>query len=455
MEPISPSSLLLPPRPPRPVSTKKLGKYEVGRLLGQGNFAKVYHASSIQTGESVAIKVIDKGKIVKVGSGMVDQIKREIFVMRLVRHPNIVRLYEVMANKAKIYLVMEYVRGGELFHRVARLGKLKEDAARKYFQQLISAVDFCHSRGVYHRDLKPENLLVDDNGTLKVTDFGLSALPQQLRQDGLLHTTCGTPAYVAPEVLMNKGYHGATADVWSCGVILFVLMAGYLPFRDANLNGMYRKIHRAEFKCPPWFSREVKKLMLQLLDPNPRTRITIPRILDNPWFNKGFQRTLPFDDVYPDLADVDAAFDNCGSPGLSKAKPACMNAFDIISQSPGLNLSAIFEGEDQNQFRGATRFASRLPPSVIVAKLEEIAKVAGFSVKKKHCKLWMQQMQGSDVGRKGQLVVVGEIFEVTPCLFLVELRKAGGDISDFLAFCQRNLRPALQDIALTWQNDNV
>ena len=135
---------------------------------------------------------------------MMDQIQREIAVMRLVRHPNVVEIKEVMATKTKIFVVMEYVKGGELFATVAK-GRLREDLARKYFQQLIGAVEFCHSRGVCHRDLKPENLLLDENGDLKVSDFGLSALPEQLRHDGLLHTLCGTPAYVAPEVLRKKG----------------------------------------------------------------------------------------------------------------------------------------------------------------------------------------------------------------------------------------------------------
>src|SRR5574337_925872 len=134
-------------------------RYELGRLLGQGTFAKVYYARDIKTGMSVAIKVIDKEKILKVG--MIDQIKREISVMRLVKHPNVVELYEVMASKTKIYFVMEYVKGGELFNKVSK-GKLKESVARKYFWQLISAVDYCHSRGVCHRDLKPENLLLDE-----------------------------------------------------------------------------------------------------------------------------------------------------------------------------------------------------------------------------------------------------------------------------------------------------
>jgi len=148
-------------------------KYEVGRMLGKGTFAKVYHARILSSGQNVAIKNIDKEKISMVG--LIDQIKREISVMRMVRHPNVVQLYEVMASKTKIYFSMEYVKGGELFDMVAK-GKLKEDMARKYFQQLIEAVDFFHSRGVYHRHLKPENLILDENGNLKVSDFGLSAL---------------------------------------------------------------------------------------------------------------------------------------------------------------------------------------------------------------------------------------------------------------------------------------
>lgn len=195
------------------------GKYEMGKLLGQGTFAKVYKAKNLVTQERVAIKAIHKDHVKK--KGLIEQIKREISVMHLVKHPNIVELKEVMATKSKVFFVMEYVRGGELFAKLQQ-GKLKEDLARKYFQQLISAVDFCHSRGVSHRDLKPENLLLDENGDLKVSDFGLSALPEQHWNDGLLHTQCGTPAYVAPEVLRKKGYDGAKADIWSCDSPLWI-----------------------------------------------------------------------------------------------------------------------------------------------------------------------------------------------------------------------------------------
>ncbi|KAI7739608.1 hypothetical protein M8C21_022633, partial [Ambrosia artemisiifolia] len=193
--------------------------------------------------EEAFTRLLQNGQLEIVGGGWVmnDEIKQEISTMKLIRHPNVIRMFEVMASKTKIYMVLEFVTGGELFDKIAAEGRLKEDEARKYFQQLINAVDYCHSRGVFHRDLKPENLLLDASGCLKVSDFGLSALPQQVREDGLLHTTCGTPNYVAPEVINNKGYDGAKADLWSCGVILFVLIAGYLPFEESNHMALCKK----------------------------------------------------------------------------------------------------------------------------------------------------------------------------------------------------------------------
>ncbi|KAH9297208.1 hypothetical protein KI387_028890 [Taxus chinensis] len=156
----------------------RVGKYEVGRLLGEGTFAKVKVARNIETGQNVAIKIIDKGMVFK--HKLMYQVKREISTMKLMRHPKIVRLYEVLASKKKIYLVMEYVTGGELSDRIAYLRKISEEESRKYFHQLINAIEYCHSRNVYHRDLKPENLLLDGKGNLKVSDFGLSVLHKVL-----------------------------------------------------------------------------------------------------------------------------------------------------------------------------------------------------------------------------------------------------------------------------------
>uniref|UniRef100_M4DYN2 non-specific serine/threonine protein kinase n=1 Tax=Brassica campestris TaxID=3711 RepID=M4DYN2_BRACM len=262
-------------------SNALFGKYELGKLLGCGAFAKVYHARDRRTGQSVAVKILNKKKLLA-NPTLVNNVKREISIMRRLSHPYIVRLHEVMATKGKIFFTMEFVKGGELFNKISKHGRLSEDLSRRYFQQLISAVGYCHAHGVYHRDLKPENLLVDENGNLKVTDFGLSALTDQIRPDGLLHTLCGTPAYVAPEILSKKGYEGAKVDVWSCGIILFVLAAGFLPFNDPNVMNMYRKIYRGEYRCPRWMSPDLKRFVSRLLDINPETRITIDEILKDP-----------------------------------------------------------------------------------------------------------------------------------------------------------------------------
>lgn len=437
-------------------------RYELGKLLGQGTFAKVHYARNIKTGAIVAIKIVDKEKVLKVG--MIDQIKREISVMRLVKHPNVVQLYEVMASKNKIYFVMEYVGGGELFDKVAK-GKLKEDIARKYFQQLVSAVDYCHSRGVYHRDLKPENLLLDENENLKVTDFGLSAITESKWQDGLLHTTCGTPAYVAPEVILRKGYDGAKADIWSCGVVLFVLLAGYLPFQDPNLMEMYRKIGKAEFKFPSWVPSDARRLISKILDPNPKTRISTAKIMENPWFRKGFDlKLIKVTPVSDDLKlavidNVDAVFGPSEINQEATAKqendaaqvaPPCnyLNAFDIISLSEGFDLSGLFEERSQ---RKEVRFSAVQTAATITSKMEEVAKKLKLKVKKKDKGLI--KFEACKGGRKGILSFDAEIFEVTPTFHMVELKKCSGDTLEYQKMVKQEMRPALKDIIWTWQGE--
>lgn len=414
----------------------------MGRLLGQGTFAKVYYARNIKTGQSVAIKVIDKEKVVRVG--LMNQIKREISVMKLVRHPNIVHLYEVMATKTKIYFIMEYCKGGELFNKVAK-GRLKEDAARKYFQQLINAVDFCHSRGVYHRDLKPENLLLDDDENLKISDFGLSALVESKHQDGLLHTTCGTPAYVAPEVINRRGYDGTKADIWSCGVVLYVLLAGYLPFQDSNLMEMYRKIGKADYKCPSWFPPEARRLLSRMLDPNPSSRISLAKIRASSWFRRGIStssKSTVVDDVSTDLASANKE-DKQEVASIPK-----LNAFDIISLYAKFDLSRLFE---EPCLKKETKFTSRKTASVIISKLENIAKHLKLKVCKRDAGLL--KFEGTKEGKKGTLSIDVEIFEVVEAFHLVEVKKSNGDTLEYQQILNEGLRPGLQDIVWTWQED--
>ncbi|XP_073307168.1 CBL-interacting serine/threonine-protein kinase 6-like [Primulina huaijiensis] len=417
------------------------GKYELGRLLGHGTFAKVYHARNLKTGKSLAIKIVGKEKVIRVG--MMEQVKREISVMKMMKHPNIVELHEVMASKTKIYFVMELVRGGELFAKISK-GKLREEVARNYFQQLISAVDFCHSRGVYHRDLKPENLLLDEVGNLKVTDFGLSAFSDHLRQDGLLHTTCGTPAYVSPEVIGKKGYDGAKADIWSCGVILFALLAGYLPFQDDNIVAMYRKIYRGDFKCSPWFSPESRKFITKMLDPNPSTRITIAKIMDCSWFKKSNFRRLRTKEEQELTAEDEA------NVGMGK-EAETLNAFHIISLSEGFDLSSLFE-EKKKVEKEELRFATAKPASSVISKLEEVAKMKNFSIKKSDS---FVRLQGLECGRKGKLGIDADFFAVAPSFLVLEVKKSSGDTLEYNQFCSKELRPALKDIAWTSGNSTL
>ncbi|KAM7508537.1 hypothetical protein LguiA_018990 [Lonicera macranthoides] len=432
--------------PPPPGTRTRVGKYEIGRTLGEGSFAKVKYARNVDNGDSVAIKIIDRDYVLR--HKMVDPIKREISTMKLIKHPNVLNIVEVMASKTKIYIVLEYANGGELFDKIARNGRLKEDEARRYFQQLINAVDYCHSRGVYHRDLKPENLLLDSYGVLKVSDFGLSAFSQQVREDGLLHTACGTPNYVAPEVLMDKGYDGTSADVWSCGVILFVLMAGYLPFDEPSLIALYRRIQKADFTFPPWFSSGAKNFIKCILDPNPLTRMTIPKILESDWFRKDYKppHFEQGDDV--SLDDVDAVFTDSAEHFVTekKERPVSMNAFELISRSQGFSLENLF-GKQMGLVKRETRFTSKCPPNEIMSKLEEAAKPLGFNVHKRNYKM---KLQGDKTGRKGHLAVATEVFEVAPSVHMVELRKTGGDTLEFHKF-YKNVSSGLKDVV--WSSD--
>ncbi|WOL08636.1 CBL-interacting serine/threonine-protein kinase 5-like [Canna indica] len=422
-----------------------LGKYEMGRLLGKGTFAKVYYGRDLRTGESVAIKVIHKDQIRR-EARMMDQIKREISVLHLVRHPNVVELREVMATKSRIFFVMEYVRGGELFAHVAR-GPLSEDQARRYFRQLISAVDFCHSRGVSHRDLKPENLLLDHNGDLKVSDFGLSALPEQLRQDGLLHTQCGTPTYVAPEVLRRRGYDGAKADLWSCGVILYVLLAGFLPFQDESLMRMYCKVLKAEYQIPPWFSNDARRLISRLLVADPEKRMSVPAIMRHQW--------LKAESCSPDPIPVAPPLVTEPAPAVEEEEqkpgaPKFYNAFELISSlSSGFDLSSLFESRPP----AGTVFTSRLPAAAVVERLEEVGRALGLRTER--TKPFKVMMERKDVeGWKGRLGVAAEVFEVAAGVAVVEFSKSSGEASEYAKFCEEEVRPGLKDIVWAWQGDH-
>ncbi|KAH1262821.1 CBL-interacting serine/threonine-protein kinase 8 [Glycine soja] len=412
---------------------RKVGKYEIGRTVGEGTFAKVKFAQNTESGESVAMKVLDRSAIIK--HKMVDQIKREISIMKLVRHP-----YVVLASRTKIYIILEFITGGELFDKIVSHGRLSEAESRRYFQQLIDGVDFCHSKGVYHRDLKPENLLLDSQGNIKISDFGLSAFPEQ--GVSLLRTTCGTPNYVAPEVLSHKGYNGAPADVWSCGVILYVLLAGYLPFDELDLTTLY-----TQFSCPPSFPVGAKSLIHTMLDPNPERRITIEQIRNDEWFQKEYVPVslIEYEDV--NLDDVNAAFDNdedqrtnqqCENDDMG---PLTLNAFDMIILSQGLNLATLFDrGQDSMKYE--TRFISQKPPKVILSSMEVVAQSMGF---KTHIRNYKMRIESISTNKASYFSVILEVFEIAPTFFMVDIQKAAGDAGEYLKF-YKNFSSNLEDI---------
>ncbi|KAG4946711.1 hypothetical protein AAZX31_15G176800 [Glycine max] len=412
----------------------RLGKYELGKTLGEGNFGKVKLARDTHSGKLFAVKILDKSKIIDLNN--TDQIKREIFTLKLLKHPNVVRLYEVLASKTKIYMVLEYVNGGELFDKIASKGKLKEAVGRKIFQQLIDCVSFCHNKGVFHRDLKLENVLVDAKGNIKITDFNLSALPQHFRADGLLHTTCGSPNYVAPEILANKGYDGATSDIWSCGVILYVILTGYLPFDDRNLAVLYQKILKGEVQIPRWLSPGSQNIIKRMLDVNLKTRITMAMIKEDEWFKEGYSPANPEDEeesVYIDedfsIHDVSLEADQ-GSP----RSPTLINAFQLISMSSSLDLSGLFEQEDVSERK--IRFTSIHSPKDLVERLEDIVTEMGFRVQKKNGMLKVVQ-EIKTQKCLGNLSVAAEVFEISPSLYVVELSKSCGDASVYRQLCKK------------------
>ncbi|KAK9290749.1 hypothetical protein L1049_008925 [Liquidambar formosana] len=261
-------------------SQKSLPNYRLVKTLGRGAFGKVKLAFHILTGLKVAIKIFELRSI---NDSSAERVRREINIMKLFAHPHVVRLYEVIETRSRIYVVMELMDSGELFDYITENSRLQEDEARHFFQQIISGVEYCHLKNVVHRDLKPENLLLNSNRSVKIADFGLSNI---MRDGCFLKTSCGSPNYAAPEVISELLYAGPEVDVWSCGVILYALLCGTLPFDDDNLSGLYTRIKSGIYKFPNHLSRGARDLIARILIVDPIKRISIPEIRRHPWFQQ-------------------------------------------------------------------------------------------------------------------------------------------------------------------------
>lgn len=277
--------------PPIPIDANanpanRIGRYQIIKTLGEGSFGKVKLAQHLSTGQRVALKIINRKTLAK--SDMQGRIEREISYLRLLRHPHIIKLYDVIKSKDEIIMVIEYA-GKELFDYIVQRGKMPEDEGRRFFQQITSAVEYCHRHKIVHRDLKPENLLLDEQLNVKIADFGLSNI---MTDGNFLKTSCGSPNYAAPEVISGKLYAGPEVDVWSAGVILYVMLCGRLPFDDEFIPALFKKISNGVYTLPNYLSPGAKHLLTRMLVVNPLNRITIHEIMEDEWFKQNLEEYL-------------------------------------------------------------------------------------------------------------------------------------------------------------------
>ena len=256
------------------------GPYLLGEALGEGAFAKVRLATQIHIKEKCAIKIVDKRLLEDTKD--IQRLKKEIKILKSIRHKNIIQLFDIMESKTNLYFVIEYCKGGELFDYIVKNRRLKEPEACVFFQQIINGVEYLHKQGIIHRDLKPENLLLDYNNNIKISDFGLSTF---FSKNHFLQTACGTPSYAPPEMLEGLQYNGEASDIWSCGIILYAMLCGTLPFTESKEEIIVKKIKMHDYSIPKYLSKEAQDMLNHILKINPEERFTIEGIKKHPWFN--------------------------------------------------------------------------------------------------------------------------------------------------------------------------
>ncbi|KDO16207.1 CAMK/CAMKL/AMPK protein kinase, partial [Saprolegnia parasitica CBS 223.65] len=258
-----------------------VGDYVLGKTIGRGTFGKVKAGTHLPTGEKVAIKILEKCRILEVADA--ERVAREIKILKRNYHTNVIQLYQVIDTAQSIYLIMEYIDGGEMFEHIVKNHRIREKDAVRMFLQIVDGLDYLHRNDVTHRDLKPENLLLHAHPSgliVKIVDFGLSNTHEQNR---LLRTACGSPCYAAPEMIEGKMYVGPKADIWSLGVILFAMVCGFLPFEDNNTSILYKKILSGQYKTPNYISSLVQDLIRKILETDPIKRFSLDDIRDHAW----------------------------------------------------------------------------------------------------------------------------------------------------------------------------
>ena len=261
-----------------------IGPYMLIRNLGSGAASKIKLAIHNETKQPVAIKIIKKDSF-KERPELQVKVQREIALMRLFDHPHVLKLLDILESPRHLYIGLEYASEGELFQYVVSKGKLGEEEAMHFFRQIIYGMEYLHSLGICHRDMKPENILLDSKQNIKIADFGFARFSKQ----NVAETSCGSPHYVAPEVIGGGLYDGRAADVWSCGVILYAMLTGTLPFDDNSIRNLLLKVRKAQFSMPN-VSNDFQDLLSKMLTKDPKQRITITQIKAHPAFNIGLPK---------------------------------------------------------------------------------------------------------------------------------------------------------------------
>lgn len=259
----------------------RVGPYIFGKTLGTGSTGKVKLAKNLITNEIVAIKIVRKDYLDNKPS-LKKKMRREISVLKVLSHPNLMSLIDVFEIETHLFLVMEFVDGLELFEYLVRRGALPIPQALSFFQQIVCGLEYCHHRLICHRDLKPENLLLDRSLNIKIADFGMTSLNPP---GSLLETSCGSPHYCDPMVVSGEMYDGLKADIWSCGVILYAMVTGRLPFDDDNIQRLLQKVQMGQYHLPSDLPKDLRDLIKQMLTVDPDKRITLEGIKAHPWFN--------------------------------------------------------------------------------------------------------------------------------------------------------------------------
>jgi len=262
----------------------KIGNYMIKYTLGQGTFGKVKLGIYLPNDEKVAIKILEKNRITEKDDEI--RVKREFDMISQFNHPNVILVAEIFESEDSFYSVMEFCEGGELFNYIVKKNRLSEEESAFFFFQLINGLEYIHSLGIVHRDLKPENLLLTSDHILKIIDFGLSNYFKE-NQEPLLSTPCGSPCYASPEMVAGKKYDGFKIDVWSCGIILYAMLCGYLPFEDNENEVLFKKILECELEFPDYVKDLSIDLISKILVTDPQKRITIPKIKEHPFYLKG------------------------------------------------------------------------------------------------------------------------------------------------------------------------